>query len=80
MKRMFVYPDVHGQGVGLALGRAIVEEAKAAGYRLMRLDTGARQEEAKGLYRKLGFKEIGAYYQLPEPMRTWLTFMELDLS
>ena len=79
MKRMFVYPTFHGCGAGLALGRAIISEARAIGYRLMRLDTGARQAEAKGLYRKLGFREIPPYYELPPDMRDWLTFMELDL-
>ena len=79
MKRMFVYPRFHGQGVGLALARRIIENARTAGYRAMRLDTSIRQAEAKGLYAHLGFRIIEPYYELPQKMRDWLVFMELDL-
>src|SRR5439155_25570606 len=49
MKRMFVYPEFHGRGVGQLLGRAIVGEAKAIGYHKMLLDTGPEQREAQAL-------------------------------
>ena len=79
MKRMFVYPQHHGKGVGRALAEAIIKEARALGYRAMRLDTSVRQEEANGLYRRLGFQSIKPYYELPEDVRNWLVFMELEL-
>jgi GNAT superfamily N-acetyltransferase len=77
MKRMFVYTQFHGKGVGRALAEAIIKEAKTLGYRTMRLDTSIRQNEAKGLYQHLGFKPIEPYYELPEDMKNWLVFMEL---
>ena len=80
MKRMFVYPEFHGRGVGQLLGRALIGEAKAIGYRKMLLDTGPEQREAQGLYRKLGFKDIEPYYELSAELRNWLVFMELDLT
>jgi len=79
MKRMFVYPQFHGKGVGYALAEAVIKEARALGYRTMRLDTGIRQDEAKGLYRRMGFKTIEPYYELSEELRSWLVFMELFL-
>lgn len=79
MKRMFLYPRFHGLGIGRALGEAILQEAKTSGYRIMRLDTSVRQSEAQGLYRKLGFRQIEAYYDVPRPLREWLVFMERDL-
>ena len=79
MKRMFVYPSFHGQGAGLALARRLIENARTAGYRVMRLDTSIRQAEAKGLYARLGFRIIAPYYELPQKMRDWLVFMELEL-
>ncbi|HYI42722.1 MAG TPA: GNAT family N-acetyltransferase [Sphingomicrobium sp.] len=80
MKRMFVDPAFHGRGVGMLLGRAIVEEARSIGYTRMLLDTGPEQREAQGLYRKLGFREVGPYYELPVHLREWLVFMELALD
>ena len=80
MKRMFVYTEFHGKGVGRILAEAIIGEAKAIGYNAMRLDTSAQQTEAQGLYRKFGFKPIDAYYDLPDDMKAWLVFMELDLT
>ena len=79
MKRMFVYPRFRGQGAGLALATRLIDDARAAGYRAMRLDTSIRQAEAKELYARLGFRIIEAYYDLPQKMRDWLVFMELEL-
>jgi len=79
MKRMFVYPRFRGQGAGLALAARLIDDARAAGYRAMRLDTSIRQAEAKELYSRLGFRIIDAYYELPQKMRDWLVFMELEL-
>jgi GNAT superfamily N-acetyltransferase len=79
MKRMFVYPKYHGKGVGYALADVVIKEARALGYRTMRLDTSIRQDEARSLYRRLGFRTIEPYYELPENLRNWLVFMELAL-
>lgn len=80
MKRMFVYPERQGHGVGRALAEAVIRDARALGYRRMLLDTSIRQAEAQALYRRLGFRPIAPYYDLPEPLRNWLVFMELPLA
>ena len=80
MKRMFVYPEFHGRGVGLLLGRALVGEAKEIGYLKMLLDTGPEQREAQALYRKLGFRDVEPYYEVSAELQNWLVFMELDLT
>jgi GNAT superfamily N-acetyltransferase len=80
MKRMFVHSAFHGQGVGLALGEAIILEAKTIGYHSMRLDTGPKQNEAQGLYRRLGFEPIPAYYELDDEMKNWLIFMQRSMT
>ena len=79
MKRMFVYPERQGHGVGRALADAVIRDARAIGYRRMLLDTSIRQVEAQALYRRLGFRDIAPYYDLPEALRNWLVFMELPL-
>ena len=80
MKRMFVYPEFHGKGVGKALAQTVVQRGQAAGFQAMRLDTGILQVEAIGLYERLGFKKVDPYYQPPKAMEGFLVFMELQLG
>ncbi|MBZ5856936.1 GNAT family N-acetyltransferase [Flavihumibacter profundi] len=79
MKRMFVYEQFHGLGVGRQLALEIVARARYLGFRHMKLDTSFRQLEAQRLYESIGFKQCDPYYDFPERLRNWLVFMELDL-
>lgn len=79
MKRMFVPPAFRGLGVGRALADRVMADAKAAGYRRMRLDTGKRQSEAIRLYEATGFRRIPPYYDVTEDLRDWLIFFERAL-
>ena len=80
MKRMFVPSAFRRSGVGRALASHVIEGAKEAGYRRMRLDTSKRQDEAIGLYESAGFRRIRPYYELSDDVRDWLVFFELALQ
>jgi len=79
MKRMFVYPGFHGQGIGRALATTLIGESRKCAYSRMRMETSRGQVAALGLYRSLGFQEIPPYYDIPEELRTNMVFMELRL-
>ena len=76
MKRLFVKPEYRGCGIGRALARAVIAEARKQGYRKMRLDTAESMKAAQGLYFSLGFKTIEAYCHNPLENPS---FMELEL-
>lgn len=65
MKRLYVSPSHRGNGIGRALGEAILDIARDLGYDVMRLDTVAFMTPARALYRSLGFEERSAYYHNP---------------
>ena len=58
MKRLYMRPAARCGGVGRALAMAIIDAARALGYRNMVLDTYDRSPASKRLYLSLGFREI----------------------
>lgn len=65
MKRLYVKPGTRGLRLGERLVEAILAEAKALGYRGIRLDTLPDMVAAQRLYRRHGFIEIESYYDTP---------------
>jgi len=76
MKRLYVRPAYRRYGMGRRLVLRIAEDARMAGYQLLRLDTLPRMNSAIVLYQDLGFREIPRYGDNPA---TALCF-ELELG
>jgi len=64
VKRMYVDPAVRGHGAGRALLARVIDDARAAGYEGLRLETALWMVEAHALYRSCGFVDAPPY---PDP-------------
>lgn len=61
MKRLYVRPAYRSVGLGKHMIDAVIQAARQAGHRELRLDTLASMTAAQALYRRLGFVEIAPY-------------------
>jgi GNAT superfamily N-acetyltransferase len=65
IKRMYVVPDARGRGIARQLLVALEDEARRLGYRIARLDTGAKQPVARAMYERAGYRPIGNFNANP---------------
>lgn len=77
VKRLYVQPRARGQGWGRRLVQAVIAQARAIGYRELKLDTLERMGEARALYASLGFRPCAPYYH--NPLGDTI-YMALDLA
>ncbi len=61
LKRMFVDPAQRGKGIANRLLVSIEKSLFKTGFSCIRLETGVKQCEAIGFYRKYGYKQIGPF-------------------
>ncbi|MGC1789070.1 MAG: GNAT family N-acetyltransferase [Terriglobales bacterium] len=76
MKRLYVRAEDRGRGLGQILVDRLIADARAIGYKRMRLDTvGSAMQDAIALYRRMGFKEIAPYSSIPIDSALWMELM-----
>lgn len=59
LKKMYFSAAVRGLGLGSELARAAIVEARRAGFSRMYLETLATMRDARELYARLGFEQVG---------------------
>lgn len=80
LKRVYVRPAGRGRRLGEALTRRLVDDARAFGYRALRLDTLPFMGAAQALYESMGFVDRAPYpVEMPEAFRAHLRYMQLAL-
>jgi GNAT superfamily N-acetyltransferase len=76
VKRLYIQPAHRGELWGHRLAEALIAEARAIGYRELKLDTLGWMAPARALYADLGFRECAPYYDNPLPE---VVYMSLQL-
>lgn len=77
MKRLYVKPQFREKGIGRKLSESMIGEARARGYRIMKLDTLPSMREALRLYESLGFRKTTPYRYNPVK---GAVFLQLDIT
>ena len=80
LKRVFVRPAGRGQRLGETITRRLIADARAFGYRTVRLDTLPFMHTAQAIYESLGFVDCAPYpIEMPEAFRSGIRYMALEL-
>jgi ribosomal protein S18 acetylase RimI-like enzyme len=66
MKRLYVRPESRGSGIGQALVRRLLREARLLEYSTLKLDTLSSMDAAIRLYERMGFRRIPPYAGQPK--------------
>ena len=59
MDGLVVAPEARGRGIGTRLLHAAADEARARGFREIRLDVVDENPRARALYERMGFRAVG---------------------
>lgn len=80
IKRVFITDAARGTGAGHALMQRLIDDCRAAGFDMIRMDTAAPLEAAQRLYDSMGFVRREPYYEVPKGASGLLCFFEMRLS
>lgn len=76
---LHLHPHYQGRGYGRLIANMLIDEARELGYGIIELHVTVTQENAIGLYKRLGFSETGRKVYDIEGKKFDTLFMELAL-
>jgi ribosomal protein S18 acetylase RimI-like enzyme len=79
MHDVYVRPAFRGRGIGAQLVERLIEEARGAGYDVMRLETATFMTHAHALYAAQGFRVREPYRTVPAELAAITIWMERSL-
>ena len=79
-KRLYVRPAFRGRGVGRALMRWVMDEARRLGYTELVGDTLPQMTDALAMYDHAGFERTGPYAATPTAGAIYLRYRLSDVS
>ena len=80
LKRLYVRPGFRGLQIGRQLVERLIEEAHAAGYGRIRLDSHHTMKTAHAVYEAAGFRYVEPPADFPDEFRDLAVFMERELT
>ncbi len=66
-KRLYLRPEVRGEGLGRRLAQRLIDEARKSGYSELYFDSADFMSSAHSLYRSLGFRDVDASPEAEHP-------------
>ena len=80
MHDVWVSPAQRGRGIGARLVARLIEEARDAGYAVMRLETATFMPHAHAVYAAHGFRTCEPYRAVPPEFAAITIWMERPLA
>lgn len=80
VNRLYVRPAFRGHNIGWQLIDKLISEARHSGYQRLVLDTHISMKKAHIIYEGFGFKPVTAPNDIPETLKPFIVFMELNLK
>jgi ribosomal protein S18 acetylase RimI-like enzyme len=79
IQRLYINPQARGRGIARQISIALMDQARAAGFHTIRLDTARQLTGAIALYQSLGFQARSPYHNFTPQMDHFILYFERPL-
>jgi phosphinothricin acetyltransferase len=75
---VYVRDGYRGRGIGRALVRELLDQARSVGHHVVLAQVAADQEPSLAMHRSLGFREVGTLREVGFKFDRWLDVVLMD--